>query len=120
MGRKKLKHLKSVASLLVVFLLFTSVIASSFSLLTIFKEVRELVLTKKTNSPYKTDVQLPFEEREKEEEESQVIRFFVGFVVESVFVFDTETSLYYSYHTPSNTGHATGNRIYLFNRTLLI
>jgi hypothetical protein len=113
-------YFKSLASLMVVFLLFASVITSSLTLLTVPREVKTLVLTKESGSPYQADTQLPFEEREKEEEDTQTNRLLIGFIEECVFTFNAETESYYcAYATPTSAG-SPGTRIYLFNRTLLI
>jgi hypothetical protein len=120
MATRRPNQIRSVASLLVVFLLFASVITSSLSLLIVYKEVKTLLFTKESGSPYRADIQLPLEEREKEEKDSQCNRLLIGFIEESLLTFNAETESYYcAYATPTSTD-SPGTRIYLFNRTLLI
>jgi hypothetical protein len=112
-------NIRSAASLLVVLLLFMSVATSSFSLLTIFKEIREYVLTKKANQPFRADIQIPLEEREKEERE-EVNMFFTAFNNDTEFVFHPPVKSYCWYPIADYTSDLRKGRIYLVNRTLLI
>jgi hypothetical protein len=109
-----------VASLLVTFLLFASVITSSLNLFTVIKDVRTLVLTESSGSPYGTDIQVPFEETEKEEEHIQTIRFFIGFFEESVFIVSSKTAVHHCRYAPLASANLSAAHIYLFTKTLLI
>jgi hypothetical protein len=120
---KKANHIRSFASILVVFLLFFSFISSSFSSLTVYREVRKTVITKKADASSKSDVQLPYTEREKEEEtgtEDKSNLFFIYLVSDSVLFTIAESHHYCFYNTPPCCGNATGLPLYLINRTLVI
>jgi preprotein translocase subunit SecG len=121
---KKINHLRSIAGILVVFFLFTSIVAGYLNTLQTPKEIRALSLDKKATSHSHSDTLLPYEEKEKENEEenrdNQNHFFFICMAGQPVLFTISAPQAFFLYNAPRSCGNATDIPIYLATRSLLI
>jgi hypothetical protein len=124
---KKVNHIRSLASTLVISFVFTAIVSNSFSNFTFSPVKHETVITKKTNAHSTSDTQLPYEEKEKEEEngsenesKSNHNRHVICLHWEAISFTVAIFQQYYFYNEPRAFRNATHIPLYLAKRTLLI
>jgi hypothetical protein len=124
---KKVNHIRSLASTLVISFLFTAIVSTSFNTFTLSPVKHETVITKKTNAHSTSDTQLPYEEKEKEEEngpenesKSNHNRHIICLYWEAIPLTVATSQQYHFYNEPRAFRNATHIPLYLAKRTLLI
>lgn len=121
---KRGNHIRSFLSTAVVILLLASIVCTSITGFAAPCKATESVLTKKAKAHSKSDTQLPYEEKEIEEEKgddrSDNHFFFIG-LVDALMLASVTESQDYSIHNPSHScEHAASIPLYLTQRSLII
>lgn len=116
-------HIRSFIIMVVVFLLFSSIITSAVYAEPLPHAVCSALLSKKHNTHSPSGVEIPYEEREKEEEndpeKSRHVLFIICHVSRALQ--PAPLSSLYSLHTASRScGYAFAVPLFLAMRTLLI
>jgi len=121
---RKVNHLTSIASLLVIFFLLAPIVCNFLAPPQSTKESKDHVVSKKASAASKSGIQFPYEEREKEEEngaaKSHDNLFLIYLISESVYHYRAELYHYCSYNALRSCGNASSIPLYLTKRTLLI
>jgi hypothetical protein len=120
---RNVNHIRSFTIMVVVFLLFSSIITSACYAEHLPHTVCTELLTKKHNTHSQSGVEIPYEEREKEEEtgpeKSRYILFVICYARQSLQ--PAPLSVLYSLNTASRScGYAFAVPLFLAKRTLLI
>jgi hypothetical protein len=118
-------HIRSFTLLLIAIFSFSSVISACFSSYSQSRKVQPTVFNKKTNDHSKADIQIAYEEREKEEETSSEDKSKTNLVF--IYIISEELRLsfftlrdYYIAGVPRFCGSAANIPLYLAKKTLLI
>jgi hypothetical protein len=124
---KKVNHTRSLASMLVIFFVFTAIVSNALNAFPCNPVKHEAAIAKKTNGHSTSDTQLPYEEKEKEEEngpenenKSQHNRHLICLQGEILSLTIAVCQQYYFYHAPRAFWNATHIPLYLAKRALLI
>jgi hypothetical protein len=108
----------------VIILLLASIVCTSIAVFDSSFKAKELVITKKAKAHSQSDTQVPYEEKEIEEEKgsdrSDNHFFFIG-LVDALTLASATESQDYSIHSPSHScEHIASIPLYLTQRSLII
>jgi hypothetical protein len=121
---KKENHIRSFLSTAVVILLLASIVCTSVNCFAAPSKTAELVLTRKAKAHSKTDTQLPYEEKETEEEKgfdrSHSHFFFICLIDALTLASGTESQDHSTHHPSHACEHAASIPLYLTKRSLII
>jgi hypothetical protein len=121
----RIRHMGSIASVLVVFFLFTPFFTNSFSTSFPLLNVNDFTVTQKNSLPSRSEIELPFEEREKEEERSSEEKFqkcllFICLISESHTIVKTGTETFNFYQESNSSDEISSTPLYIVTHRLLI
>jgi hypothetical protein len=121
---KSVNHIRSFLSTAVIILLLASIFCTSVAVFNSSYKTKDLVITKKTKGHTKSDTQLPYEEKEIEEEkgpERSNNHFFFICRIDALMLASVTESQDHSIHNPSHScEHVAGIPLYLTQRSLII
>jgi hypothetical protein len=121
---KRINHLTSTASLLVILFLLAPIVCSFLAPLPLNKHLTGVVVSKKATAASKSGLQFQYEEREEEEKKegakSHDNLFLICLISETLYQYRTELCHRYSYNNLQLHRSAADLPLYLIKRTLLI
>ena len=128
---KNTRHMRALASILLIFFLFTAIVLRSLSAFNPPQGTLKTLVSQKEDPSSKADTQLIFDVKESEErsengcgsrgaEDLQNNFYLIGQVSTSALFTISESRHYSLYYTPHSFGNATGVPLYLAQRSFLI
>jgi hypothetical protein len=115
--------ISSISNLLLVLCLLACILSSSVSSFYSTDSSHKSIVSRKSDTPSHSDFQIPYQEREKEERESDESsengKVLVFLTVESILFTISETESYAPFKRSSVSKHAIGVPLYLTFRRLL-
>lgn len=121
---KRVNHIRSFVNTAVVILLLTSIVCTSIAGFAAPCKAKEVVITKKTKAHSTSDTQVPYEEKEIEEEKgddrSNSHFFFICLIDALMLASVTESQDHSVYHPSHSCDHAASIPLYLTKRSLII
>jgi hypothetical protein len=116
---RRRKNNRSLASILLVAFIFSSIISQSSAILVPYFKDYGVFITK-IKSDRTSNIQSPFEKSEKEEKQSEEETQFISLLLEAIHLTASETGRSSLYTDPQSCGDSAHVPLYLFIRTLLI
>ena len=121
---KRVNHIRSFLSTTVVILLLASIVCTSVTGFAAPCKTKEIIIAKKAKAHTQSDTQLPYEEKEIEEEKGDDrsdSHFFFICLIDALMLASVTESQDYSIHNPSHScEHAASIPPYLTKRSLII
>jgi hypothetical protein len=116
---RRRKNNRSLASMLLVAFIFSSIFSQSSTILVPYFKDYGVFITK-IKSDRTSNIQSPFEKSEKEEKQSEEETQFISLLLEAIHLTGSETSESCFYTDPQSYGDSAHVPLYLFIRTLII